>query len=293
MKVLVAAQSGFCFGVRRALDMVRMTLAERGRPVYTFGPLIHNRSAVERLAREGALCVEEIGLFEPGQTVVIRSHGVSPEQERLLRERGVFLVDTTCPLVKKVQLQLSRITSSGQFPMIVGKGDHPEVIGEIGYSGGKALVISSLEEAEALPLPLGGIGVVAQTTFNPEKFHRIVDFLKCRSPLYRIYDTMCPTTRIRQEDSMLVSRMSDGMLIIGSRQSSNTMSLFERVGRQNPRSYLLEGAGALTPEMLAGVAVVGIAAGASTPDEEITGVLEGIKAARSPEPVEIVWRSAK
>ncbi len=276
MKVIIASEAGFCFGVKRAIKIINNEIEKGNTPLYVYGELIHNKVVVEDLEKRGVYSIDSIDEVEEGSTVIIRTHGISPKEEEILKKKNVKIVDTTCPLVKKAQLLVERIKKEGKIPIIIGKPEHPEVKGEIGYGGKEAIVISKGED-----IPLDGfnkeIGIIAQTTFNPEKFKNIVKIIKKHSTKTIIYDTICYTTVMRQKDTIKLAKESDMMIILGGKHSSNTRTLYEIAKKYQPNTYHMERAENFNPEILEGVNILGISTGASTPDYEIDALVDLIK----------------
>ncbi len=287
MKIIVASEAGFCFGVKRALKIIEEEVEKGNTPLYVYGELIHNKVVVEDLKKRGVFSIDSLEKIEPGTTVVIRTHGISPQEEELLKKKNAKIVDTTCPLVKKAQLLVKRIYEEKRLPIIIGKPEHPEVKGEVGYGGPDAKVISSIDELSDDILKKS-LGVIAQTTFNPEKFENIVDFIKKHSTNPLIYDTICYTTVMRQKDTIKLAKESDMMIILGGKHSSNTRTLYERAKKYQPKTYHIERAKDFSPELLEGVNILGISAGASTPDYEIKALVSKIE--KHHDNVETVWR---
>ena len=276
MKVIIASEAGFCFGVKRAIKIINEEIEKGKVPLYVYGELIHNKVVVKNLEKKGVFTINSIDEIEEGSTVVIRTHGISPQEEKELREKGLKIVDTTCPLVKKAQLLVKKIYDEGKTPVIIGKPEHPEVKGEIGYGGPKAIVVSKDED-----IPEGGfkeeVGIIAQTTFNPEKFKNIVNFIKKHSTNALIYDTICYTTVMRQKDTIKLAKESDMMIVLGGKHSSNTRTLYERAKKFQPNTHHIEKASDFNAEILKGINILGISAGASTPDYEIDALVNLIK----------------
>ncbi len=276
MDVIVAEGAGFCFGVKRAVELSREAVKEYGKPVFTFGELIHNKRFIKELQNEGIFVKNKIDDFRADDTVVIRAHGISPALENELKRRVKKVIDGTCPLVKNVHRYIKKIVSSGKVPVIVGKRGHPEVIAEIGYAEGKAVLISSIEEAMEVDFRNLDIGLVAQTTFPPDKLKSITDYIIRNSKKVEIYDTICSATLARKKASLELSKEVDVVYVIGGKHSSNTKTLYEMIKNINPNVYHIESKEEINTEALLNFKKIGLTGGASTPKEYILEVKEYI-----------------
>jgi len=286
MRLIVAEPAGFCFGVRRAVDKA-LRAAARGAEVYSLGPLIHNPRAVERLEREGVRAVEGLDGVERG-IVILRAHGAPPNVHREIEGRGVELVDATCPCVSRAQRKARALAAQGYKVIVAGEADHPEVAGILEWAGHGAVAISEPGEVETLP-SLGKVGVVAQTTLRPEKVAAIVEKLRGVASEVRVEDTLCTETVRRQRSASEVASQVEVMVVVGGRNSSNTRRLVEICRETGTETHFVEGGSDLDPEWLEGREVVGLAAGASTPDwiiKEVIGRMRDIKGTREEEEVE-------
>ncbi len=266
----VAAEAGFCFGVKRALQLIS-ELQGAEKPVTTYGPLIHNEAVLADLRRQGVTLTRSLDQVERGRTLITRTHGTSrSDEERLLAER-IDHVDATCPLVKKSHRIITELAGRGLPLVIVGDRSHPEIEALCSHAPG-AVVINSEQEARELPR-YAALAVVAQTTLNTSFFHRVVSILVDRSERLEVFNTVCQATRVRQQAVRDLAPTVDFVVVIGGRNSSNTNKLVDIAREQNPRTYHFETAGELDdPLFLAevgGFASVGITGGASTPPEEI------------------------
>lgn len=275
MKVQVAKYAGVCYGVERALKMAAEA-ARAGTTVRTLGPLIHNPQAVESLRARGievAACLDEVD----GGTVVIRTHGVDPAIIAAAGEKGLDVVDATCPFVSTAHQVAERLKSDGYTVVIVGEADHPEVEGILAHAGGDALVV---EEVDDLPakLPSRRVGVVVQTTQSLSRLTAVVDALLPRVSELKVHNTICSATGQRQRSAEELAKTVDVMVVVGGHNSGNTNRLAEICLAVNPRTYHVETADELRPDWFDGAATVGVTAGASTPDEQIQGVIRAIEA---------------
>ncbi len=274
MEVTVAKSAGFCFGVKRAVDMVYQE-AEQGRKVYTLGPIIHNEQVVEDLASKGVEVIEAPSDLEKlqGSTVIIRSHGISQEVFRQLEQYDVKIVDATCPFVSKIHRIVQEKSQEGYQIVIVGNKSHPEVEGIQGWCENHATVIETIEEAEKFqPLEGKKLCVVSQTTFNYKKFKDIVDIFEKKSYYINVMNTICNATEERQTEAGAIARQSDAMLVIGGKHSSNTQKLYEICSKECPNTYFIQTLDDLDLEQFQSFRSVGITAGASTPNNIIKEV---------------------
>ncbi len=264
MDVIIAPESGFCYGVKRAVELAKKCAGEKDGPVYSLGPLIHNRQVVEELVREGVRVIDRLGQAEPGSKVIIRSHGVGPEVLAEAEKLGIKTVDATCPFVARAQRIAGKVTAAGIQAVVVGDADHPEVKGIVGWTGGRALVLGGPEEARKQNFP-AKVGVLAQTTQTRENFDAVVGTIKEKCPEVEVYDTICNATGERQKSTAELARKVDVMVVVGGRNSSNTAKLAALSAAQGTTTYQVETAGDLEAQWFIGRGTAGIAAGASTP----------------------------
>lgn len=272
MQVVRAEHAGACYGVQRALDMANAVL-ERCESAYTLGPLIHNPIVVQDLEARGAQVVHEPSEVKQG-TVIIRSHGVTPQVREDLEARGLEIVDATCPHVARAQKAAGKLVREGCRVIVLGENGHPEVEGLTACvlkEGGKFDVVSSPDDIpEGLYAP---IGVVVQTTQMKENLRAVVAKLEEMNLNPIVKDTICFATRQRQEAAVSVANNVDAMVIIGGRNSSNTTRLVEICEAHCPRSYHIESCEELDPAWFADCATIGVTAGASTPESQIQDVI--------------------
>lgn len=274
MKVTLAKSAGFCFGVKRAVEMVYKE-AETGKKVYTLGPIIHNEQVVQDLEQKGVRVIdtpEELSKAEDA-TVIIRSHGISADVYHQLEDKKVRIVDATCPFVSKIHRIVEKKYQEGSCIVIVGNANHPEVEGINGWCNGAATVIGSVSEAENYSQePARKLCVVAQTTFNYKKFKDIVDIFSKKSYDIDVMNTICNATEERQTEAGTIARQSDAMLVIGGKHSSNTQKLYEICSKECPNTYFIQTLDDLNLELFQSFRSVGITAGASTPNTIIKEV---------------------
>lgn len=279
VKVVRAASSGACFGVQRALDMT-LEASESGKDVCTLGPLIHNPKVVEELKTRGIRAAASVSDVDTG-AVVIRSHGVVPEVIDELEQKKKTIIDATCPHVMRAQKAAARLAKAGFVVVVVGEAGHPEVEGISAHAraaGGECFVAETPEE---LPESLEGpVGIVVQTTQPRAKLERIVESLESRGFEPKVCDTICSATVHRQEAASTLASEVDAMVVIGGRNSSNTTRLYEICREVCPRAYHVEGSDEIDPSWFDPGFVVGVSAGASTPEsqiEEVVALLESLR----------------
>ena len=232
MRVRLARTAGFCMGVRRAMELALQAVHDEPGDICTYGPLIHNPQVLELLEGKGVAAIKEIPEAQSrnGGTVIIRAHGVPPEEKKALKEAGFArLVDGTCPRVIKVQAIIRRSAKAGHDPVIVGDAEHAEVRGLLGHSLGRGHVVSRPEEVADLPL-LGRVVAVAQTTQSAELFSKVVKALEERFGRVEVHDTICEATHNRQAEVLSLAGESDGVVVVGGRFSGNTKRLYELAG---------------------------------------------------------------
>ena len=262
MEVILADYLGFCYGVKRAIMIAREN-ASADSTACTLGPIIHNPQMVERLKQEGVGTVERLDDMEKG-TVIIRSHGVGPRVYDEAAERGLDLVDATCPHVKKAQLSAKSLVDEGYHVVIIGEREHPEVRSIFEWSDGQAEIIETEEEAETL-VPCAKLGIVCQTTFSGAKFRKVVSCLLAKSREIKILRTICTATDQRQAAAVELAGKVDLMLVIGGKNSANTTRLAQ-ICAEKCRTYHIETAAELQQVWFDKIEKIGITAGASTPD---------------------------
>jgi len=276
MKVIVAKSSGFCFGVKRATDIaLEASKTAGGGSVFTDGPLIHNPQALELLRKRGVVPLQE-GKRTIEGTVIIRSHGVSPERQNRLGKTGATIVDATCPKVKKVQAIIGRCARRGSHVVIVGDEDHAEVKGLLGFAGKNSTVIQS--EHEVVKLPLGRkVCVVAQTTQSKELFFHLAEKIKEEFPEAEIFDTICDANRNRQEELKNLCHSVEAIIVVGGKGSANTKRLAEIAESKGVPTYFVENEEELQLDELKRYKEVGVIGGASTPDWVLQQVVDKLE----------------
>lgn len=274
MKIILADKAGFCFGVKRAIDTA-FKAAASGR-VYCLGSLIHNPQEVERLRRAGVETIDDLSGLKPGDSLIIRSHGVPPATLHHAQAKGLTIIDLTCPFVAKAQRYAEILKNEGYVTVVVGEKKHPEVQSILGYAGENAVVVESpgdLRDMKFRPR----IGVVAQTTQSYSNFSEIVLKLLRLSKELKVYNTICNSTTERQNAARILAGHVDIMVVVGGRNSANTTRLVSVCREENKPTYHIETADEIRSEWLKGVDTVGVTAGASTPDWIIEGVMKRLQ----------------
>lgn len=274
MEVRLAESAGFCFGVKRAVEKVYEQIGTE-KNIYTFGPIIHNEEVVSDLEKKGIKVIEredELALLKEG-TVIIRSHGVPKSIYDLIEERGLECVDATCPFVKRIHKIVEKESRKGKKIVIIGNAGHPEVEGIMGWSNTPAAVIESTKEAESFPENLQTpLFIVSQTTFNYNKFKELVEIFKKRGYNVNVVNTICNATEERQTEAAEIAAEADVMIVIGGKHSSNTRKLYEICREKCQATYFIQTLEDLHLELPKAAALVGITAGASTPNNIIEEV---------------------
>ena len=280
MNVIVAKSAGFCFGVRRAVELVEEQTEKGERPVYTYGPIIHNEQVVNSLQQRGVKVINDLSELRDIRegTLVIRSHGVSREEQQIMESSGLHIVDATCPFVKKIHHIAELAGREGKTLVIAGDPEHPEVKGIVGWADGRTEVIQEKAEAAALPLaPDEKFLLAAQTTFNAGKFEDIVEIFRKRGYDDFVMNTVCSATDERQTEAREIARMVDAMIVIGGRHSSNTRKLVEICKETCGNTYFIETLDDLDLKPFQSFSCVGITAGASTPNSIIEEVTKHVR----------------
>ncbi len=268
MEIKVAKYCGFCYGVKRAVELAQKAADEHVKGG-TLGPLIHNPQLIDELAHNGIACKNILDEFLPGETVIFRSHGVGPEIYTEAKQKGLYILDATCPNVRLAQKKAAQAAADGFLPIIVGEKNHPEVKSILKWAGKSAICIEYIKDISCVP-QRERYGVIIQTTFELQKFEDILRELKKQRPgEYRVERTICLATAQRQKAAVELAQESDAVIVIGGRNSANTRHLCEVVQAICSKVYHIETASELNAAMLRGCNKIGITAGASTPDRLI------------------------
>lgn len=287
MKLLVAKTAGFCMGVRRAVEMALDAPAQHQKPIFTYGPLIHNPQVLALFAEKGVRVLDRIPATGHG-TVIIRAHGVPPEDKQALKQAGFNVIDATCPRVVKVQSIIKRHARNGYGVIIVGDADHPEVVGLLGHAGERGYVVKTLQELAALPRFDDAI-IVAQTTQNNTFYAEVAAWAAEHHPHYTVFETICDSTDKRQNEVRRIARVADAVIVVGGKSSGNTRRLAEIVKASGKPVYHVETEAELDSGQLARAQIIGITAGASTPSWITKRIIRAVE--QIPLQGEQGWRS--
>lgn len=279
LRIEKAAGIGFCFGVRRAIDILEKVARERGG-VETLGAVVHNQQVLQRLAERGVRLAQSVDDIQ-GDTVAIGTHGVSPQLEDALRARHINIINATCPFVHRAQIAARRLAKSGFFVIIYGDANHTEVKGVLGWTNGKGMAALDEKFIAALDHLPRRLGILSQTTQIPAGFtefvKKLINFALVKDSELRIIDTICHDIRERQEAAFKLANQVDLMLVIGGHSSANTKRLTELCSTV-AETYLVETAEEIQSAWFQGKHHIGITAGASTAEETINEVVTRLKA---------------
>ena len=280
MEITVAKTAGFCFGVKRAVEKVYDQIATGKKPIYTYGPIIHNEEVVGDLEKKGVSVIEtkeELRQIKEG-VIVIRSHGVAKEIYDQIEQQGLECVDATCPFVKRIHNIVEKESANGKQILIIGNAGHPEVEGIMGWSSTPAMVAECAEEIEQIQCnPDQPVCIVSQTTFNYNKFQDLVEKISKTYYDILVLNTICNATQERQVEARQIASQVDVMIVIGGKNSSNTQKLYEICRRECKHTYYIQTLEDFKPEITGTVRSVGITAGASTPNQIIEEVHTNVR----------------
>lgn len=284
MQVILANPRGFCAGVNRAIEIVERVLEIYGAPVYVRHEVVHNRFVVEDLRGKGAIFVEELDEVPDGATVIFSAHGVSQAVRTAADRRGLKVFDATCPLVTKVHLEVIRHAQAGRECILIGHAGHPEVEGTLGqYTDShraRIYLVESAQDARSLQVENpADLAFVTQTTLSMDDTAEIIAILRARFPAIHgpRKDDICYATQNRQDAVKLLARHSDLVLVVGSRNSSNSNRLREIAEKSGVPAYLIDAAGEIRREWLTGRVVIGVTAGASVPEVLVSEVIARLR----------------
>lgn len=279
MEVKIAKNAGFCFGVKRAMKMAWDELQKSEDGIYALGPLIHNKQAVLKYEENGLKTIDEVSEVPTSKSMIIRSHGVGEIVYTESKEKGLNVIDTTCPFVKKIHEVAKKHYSQGFDIIVIGDEKHPEVIGINGWCNNEAIIIKTLEDLETTNLDKNKkYCVVAQTTINIDLYNKILEALSNKLDNVIFNNTICSATKVRQEAAKEISADVDMMVVVGGKHSSNTQKLVQICQEYVP-TLAIETVNELNPEDFKGFNKVGLTAGASTPDwiiEEVISYIESL-----------------
>jgi 4-hydroxy-3-methylbut-2-enyl diphosphate reductase len=276
MKIVVAKTAGFCMGVRRAVDMVLDASNLSQEPIYTYGPLIHNPQVLAMLEEKKIFRIDEIPEKGTG-IVLVRAHGVPPEDEKALKDAGFTVINATCPRVVRVQVIINKYAQKGYSTIIIGDENHPEVVGLLGYAKGKGHAITSMDQLSALPKFETAV-VVAQTTQNTVFYDEITAWCETSAPHYKIFDTICGSTEKRQAETRKLAQANDAVVVVGGKQSGNTRRLAQIASQTGKPVVHIEEVSQIDFKKLSSAKSVAITAGASTPNWIINEAYNKIEA---------------
>jgi|TARA_B100000315_G_scaffold83920_1_gene76940 4-hydroxy-3-methylbut-2-enyl diphosphate reductase len=280
MRVILAQPRGFCAGVERAIEIVERALDRYGPPVYVRHEIVHNKRVVEDLRAKGAVFVEEVDEIPEDAVTIFSAHGVSQAVADQARGRDLPVIDATCPLVAKVHQEAQRFASQGRKVVLIGHRGHPEVEGTSGRVGGGVLLVSTVDDAAHLEVAdPDKLAYVTQTTLSVDDTRDVIEALRARFPSIVGPDLrdICYATQNRQTAVHKLAERVDVMLVVGSRNSSNSNRLREIGEELTVPSYLIEDAGAIDPDWFAAATTVGITAGASAPEQLVTEVMDRLR----------------
>jgi 4-hydroxy-3-methylbut-2-enyl diphosphate reductase len=280
MKILLAAPRGFCAGVNMAIESLDLALKAFGAPVYVYHEIVHNKYVVETFRDKGAVFVNSLEEVPPGSNLLFSAHGVSPEIRRVARERKLYAIDATCPLVTKVHLEAIRYAREGYTILLIGHEGHDEVVGTMGEAPQAIMLVESPEHADRLEFAPGTkLAYLTQTTLSVDDANRIISRLKGRFPEIESppKDDICYATQNRQEAVRLLSDEADVVLVLGSQNSSNSQRLKELAIERGIPAYLIDGAKYIDLAWFRGDDRVLITAGASAPESVVQECIEFLK----------------
>ena len=284
--VVLAKSAGFCFGVKRAVNMVYEEIEKTASdsidtPIYTYGPIIHNDEVVKDFASKGVTLVKNLSELSnlPKGRIIVRSHGISRAEYEEMEQYGFTVVDATCPFVRKIHKIVDEHSKQGEYILIIGNPEHPEVCGIRGWVNGDAVsIIESKEEAENFTLNNDEkVCIVSQTTFNYNKFQDLVEIVSKKGYNISVLNTICNATEERQTEARSIAKNVDAMIVIGDKHSSNTQKLFEICNTECEKTYYIQTSKDMDYSLLESINNVGITAGASTPNNIIEEVSKNVR----------------
>jgi 4-hydroxy-3-methylbut-2-enyl diphosphate reductase len=269
-EVRIARRTGFCYGVREAIDAARISAAE-GAKTHTLGQVVHNEGVINQLKSEGIVTVKELDEVDEGAAVVIRAHGVTPETMDRAEDKGLDVIDGTCSWVTQEQKELAALVEEGYTVVLLGTPNHPEVVGLLGYAP-DAILVDEEEDWHKIPRKKR-MALLTQSTQPPWKFERLAAHMTTRAHELKIVNTVCPVTIRRQQDTTDLAEVVDLVVVVGGRNSANTKELTRLVGIVGKPAMQIEHARDLDdPEAFAGYQVIGVTGGTSTPIEDLQAV---------------------
>lgn len=279
--LVIPRPRGFCAGVIRAIDIVRLAIDKLGPPVYVRKEIVHNRHVVDELSAQGAIFVECVNDAPRGAVIVFSAHGVSPSVRADAAAREMYIIDATCPLVTKVHLEAIRYARAGYTVVLIGHRDHDEIVGTFGEAPDAIQVISFADEVDTVSAPdPSRVAYLTQTTLSVDDTREVVERLRARFPhlVGPADQDICYATQNRQTALKLIASRVEMVLVVGSRNSSNSNRLVEVAARAGAPAYLIESVSDVQPEWLARLTRIGVTAGASTPDHLVVDVIDHLRA---------------
>lgn len=280
MEIFIAKRAGFCFGVKRAIDITSRIAEKKQEGIYTFGPIIHNPQVIESLKKKGIAPTEDLGK-EDIRALIVRTHGIPADLMEKASREGYEIIDATCPFVKKAQHYAKLLKDEGYQIIILGDREHPEVKGLVSYAGEDVIVINgktgSLTDSLKIPRLKKKVGIIVQTTQPVESLKKLFGIVVEQSKEIKVYNTICSSTALRLKETEEMAGKVDAMVVVGGKNSANTTQLANLSNSMRVRTYHIETADELRPEWFEGIGRVGITAGASTPDWIINDVEKRLK----------------
>jgi 4-hydroxy-3-methylbut-2-enyl diphosphate reductase len=280
VKLLTVSPRGFCAGVRRAIEIVDLALERYGPPIYVRKEIVHNQAVVENFKKRGVVFIEELNEAPSGSCVIFSAHGIAPSVRTDAKERQLRTIDATCPLVTKVHLEVHRFLRDGFELVLIGHKDHDEVVGTMGEAPGKITLVESPEDAANLPHPLDAkIMILTQTTLSVDETRGTMAAIRKKYPQAQTppKDDICYATQNRQDAVReLVNRKIDVLLVVGSKNSSNSQRLCEVARERGVNAYLIDDASQLEPQWFENATTIGLSAGASAPEYLVQNVAKWI-----------------
>lgn len=280
MKVTIAKHAGFCWGVQRSIDLAQKVIDDpefQSKDIYSLNLLVHNDQVIDKLKERGLKVTNKLEKANNTDVVIFSAHGVPPLEIQKAKDKNLFIVDTTCPRVKKVQILAKKLVEKGYDLIIIGDKKHPEVKGVKKWTGGKGKIISSAEELSLKRIKSGKVGVVMQTTQDENNVNEILSKLKkFKIKDLIIYDTICDATKNRQKATRELAGEVDLMLVVGDKKSANTKRLF-KISKEKVKTYFVQTEQNIKSKWFKGVYHIGLTAGASTPEWVVINILKKIK----------------
>ena len=281
MNVILAKSAGFCFGVKRAVNMVYEEIEKSDTPIYTYGPIIHNDEVVKDFESKGVTVIKDLAELDNMQKgeIIVRSHGISRREYEIMEEKGFTVIDATCPFVRKIHKLVDEHSKLGEHIVIIGNPNHPEVCGIRGWVNGEDVtIIESKEEANEFTVNSDKkVCIVSQTTFNYNKFQELVEIIAKKEYNIIVLNTICNATEERQTEAREIAKEVDAMIVIGDKNSSNTQKLFEICNTECEKTYYIQTSKDMDFGLLKSINNVGITAGASTPNNIIEEVSKNVR----------------